>query len=824
MPLAPGTRLGPYEITAALGAGGMGEVYLATDSRLGRDVAVKVLPQHLSDHPELRARFEREARTVSALNHPHICTVHDVGVHDGQPYLVMERLSGQSLSQVIGRQPMPIARVLELGEQIADALEVAHRAGIVHRDLKPANLFVTDRGDAKVLDFGLAKSNSTAADDSVTGDTPTVAARLLTEVGTTVGTVAYMSPEQARTERVDARSDLFSLGVVLYEMATGRLPFEGKSAAELFAAILKTDPNPPSECNPEVPAGLEAVILKALEKDPALRYQTAAELRADLLRLGHDASARSAANASAPSGGREASPLGRRDPVGPRPGLWVGVAVIAVVVAATLGYFAIRGGGRAGARRDGNAVPEHSIAVLPFTDMSPGKDQEYFSDGISEELLNLLAKIPQLQVTARTSSFSFKGKEVAIPEIARRLHVRHVLEGSVRKSGNKVRITAQLVDAATDAQLWSETYDRTLDDVFAIQDEIAADVVKELKVKILGAAPRARETDPEAYALYLQATQLTRKRSAEAFVQADTLLRRVLAADPRYVPAWSQMAGNAVNEVTIGMLSGDEGFARAREAATKALEIDPEFARAHASLGSIAIFEGDVLAAAQHFERALALDPTDLVVLGNSSAVLKSLGRLDEAVALDEAVVRRDPVNTSWSFNLACAQNWAGRYDQAIGSLRTVLSLSPGFGGSRLVFGEALLGKGDAPGALAEIQQEPNEAFRMIGLPMAYHALRRNADSDTALAALIAKYGKDAPYDVAYVYAFRGEADRAFEWLDRAAAAHDPSLTLVLVENLFASLHSDPRWLRFLRKLGKAPEQLAKIPFNVTLPAATQVP
>jgi TolB-like protein/Flp pilus assembly protein TadD len=787
----------------------MGEVYRATDTRLGRAVAVKVLPGHHSDDSVVRARFEREARSVSALNHPHICTVYDVGVHDGQPYLVMELLSGQTLAQVIGGKPMPIDRVIALGEQIADALDAAHRAGIVHRDLKPANLFVNDRGDIKVLDFGLAKMQSGIADEPASEDTPTVAHAYRTEVGTALGTVAYMSPEQARAEPVDARSDLFSLGVVLYQMATGRLPFEGKSQAELYAAILTTDPTPPSKWNP-VPPGLEAVILRALEKNPAQRFQSADGLREGLK---SDGSGVSAASRRTAAGALSAQGSGARR------GLFVGLAVATILAIAGIGFLAMRGG-----RSGGSAKVATSIAVLPFTDLSPTKDQEYFSDGISEELLNLLAQVPQLSVTARTSSFSFKGKNIAIPEIAKRLHVTHVLEGSVRKAGNTVRITAQLIDASTDTHLWSQTYDRKLDDVFAVQDEIAADVVRQLKLKILDAPPRVRETTPQAYALYLQAVQMARKRSRDGYVQSDSLLRSVQAADPHYAPAWSLLASNLINEVTIGMQTKDQGFPRAREAALRALEIDPEFARAHASLGSIAIFQSDLAAAAEHFQRALELDPTDLFVLGNSSAVLKSLGRLDDAIALDEAVVLRDPVNTNWSFNLACAQNWAGRYDQAIVSLRTVLSLSPEFGGAHLVLGESLLGKDDGAGALAEIRQEASEPFRMMGLPMAFHALGRTSDSDTALTALITRYGKDAPYDIAYVYAYRGDRDRAFEWLDKAAAGQDPSLVLILVENLFANLHSDPRWLPFLRKLGKGPEQLEKITFRTPAVSRTAMP
>ena len=468
------------------------------------------------------------------------------------------------------------------------------------------------------------------------------------------------------------------------------------------------------------------------------------------------------------------------------------------------------------------AASDNSIAVLPFVDMSAGKEQDFFSGRHHRgELLNLLAKIPQLQVTARTSSFAFKGKETGIPEIARTLHVAHVLEGSVRKAGNSVRITAQLIRAGTDTHLWSQTYDRKLDNIFAVQDEIAADVVKQLKITLLGAAPKARTTDPAAYALYLQAVQLGRQHTAEAFKQSDALYRKVLAIDPRYAPAWVGLSGNVVNETGQGLLPSKEGYAQAREAAMKALAIDPEYAPAHAQLGWIAMYgDNDLAGAAGHFQRALALDPTDLDVLRNSATLLLSLGRLDEALALDEAVVRRDPVNVSALYNLGLYQRMAGRLDAAVASFRTVLSLSPGRGNAHAQLGNALLLKGDAQGALAEIEQETSEVWKMIGLPMAYHALGRKADSDAALAALIAKYEKDAPYNIAYVYAYRGEADQAFEWLDKAIEYGDPGLADIVTENLFDKIHADPRWLPFLRKVGKAPEQLAKIEFKVTLPQA----
>ncbi len=465
------------------------------------------------------------------------------------------------------------------------------------------------------------------------------------------------------------------------------------------------------------------------------------------------------------------------------------------------------------------APSDNSIAVLPFVNMSSDKEQEYFSDGISEELLNLLAKIPQLQVTARTSSFSFKGKDTAIPEIARTLHVAHVLEGSVRKSGNAVRITAQLIRAGTDTHLWSETYDRKLDDIFAVQDEIAADVVKQLKVTLLGAAPKARATDPEAYALYLEAVQLGRQVTGEAYKLSDSLYRKVLAIDPRYSPAWAELADNFYHESGQGLLSNEEGFAKAREAATKAVEIDPDYAPAHARLGFIAMYgDNDLAAAAQHLKRAMTLDPADPDVLRNSATLLANLGRLNEALALDEAIVRRDPVNVTALYNQGLHQRYASRLDAAIATYHTVLSLAPGRGNAYANLGVVLLAKGDAQGALAEVERETSEVWKMIGLPMAYQALGRKADSDAALAALIGKYEKDWSFNIAYVYAYCGEADKAFEWLEKAIGYGDPGLGEIVQENLFDKIHADPRWLAFLRKIGKAPEQLANIEFKVTLP------
>ena len=524
-----------------------------------------------------------------------------------------------------------------------------------------------------------------------------------------------------------------------------------------------------------------------------------------------------------PDGLKRESQIDPADSIAHRTGRKLDFAIIGVLAIAVVLLLTDRFVLHHGVNEQATIVAsDKSIAVLPFVDMSQGKDQEYFSDGISEELLNLLAKIPQLQVTARTSSFSFKGKEIGITEIAKTLHVAHVLEGSVRRAGNTVRITAQLVDAATDTQLWSQSYDRRLDDIFAIQDEIAADVVKQLKIKLLGAAPTARATDPGAYALYLQARQLAQQKTAEAFQNSDALYHRVLAIDPRYSPAWIGLANNVISEMGLGVLSGKNGYADARAAAGKAMEIDPDNAQAHLALGRIAVYQGELTTAARQFERALTIDPNNLDTLGSAALLLQTLGRLNEALVLDEVIVRRDPVNVRALYNLGTDQLWAGHFDEAIATFRTVLNLSPDRSGTHATIGQALLLKGDARGGLEEIQRETSELWRMVGLPMAFYALGRKADSDATLAALIAEYTKDAPYNVASVYAFRGEADEAFEWLDKAVEYEDAGLAEILTENLFDKIHTDPRWPLFLRKLGKAPEQLAKIEFKVTLPESAK--
>ena len=468
-------------------------------------------------------------------------------------------------------------------------------------------------------------------------------------------------------------------------------------------------------------------------------------------------------------------------------------------------------------------VAEHSIAVLPFVDMSSGKDQEYFSDGISEELLNLLAKIPQLHVAARTSSFSFKGKNAPVPEIARTLLVAHVLEGSVRKSGDQVRITAQLIRAVDGYHVWSETWDRKLDDIFKIQDEIAADVVKQLKVTLLGAAPKARATDPNAYALELQARQLARQGTSRSIDEAIAARRQALAIDPGYVDAWSGIASLYMSQANKGLKPIDESYALARAAVQRALEIDANDVGALLALGRIASdYDNDPATAARHIEQALALEPGNIAAISVASGLEQNLGRLEQAAMLDQYAVAHDPLNPKAHGSLAYDYARLGRLDEAISSYRVALRLSPGRVGTAYNVGELLLRKGETAAALAEFQQESEENWRLMGSTMALHALGRKAESDASMGELIAKYETDSSYNIAYVAAFRGERDRAFEWMKKAVDYHDTGLVEIGTDPMFASLHDDPRWLPFLHEIGKAPEQLAAIEFKVTLPQSPE--
>ncbi len=470
-------------------------------------------------------------------------------------------------------------------------------------------------------------------------------------------------------------------------------------------------------------------------------------------------------------------------------------------------------------------VEQASIAVLPFENLSSDREQAYFAEGISEDLLNLLASVPALRVAAPTSAFAFKDSKAPLDSVGRALRVADLLEGSVQKAGSTVRISVRLVHAADGYQVWAQSWDRKLDDIFAIQDEIARAVTTQLQLRLLGRAPSARQTDPRAYALFLQARELGRQMTPEAFGRSDSLYHEALAIDPRFVPAWGALGGNLLNEAVYGILpSPEEGFRQARAAVDRALAIDSSYAPAYGVLGTILGLHGNVAAEARSFERALALDPSNRQVLYVSANLLGELGRASEAIHIREYLLARDPLNVSNLCALGDDYASAGRLEDAAAQYRTALSLSPGRAGAHYTLAVALLRKGDAADALRAAEDEKLESFRLVGLALVYHALGRGQESDAALAQLIRRYAHDMAYNVADVYAYRGDAQRAFEWLEKAVQYGDTGLIAVAWDRLIDPIRSDPRWRPFLRRIGREPEQLARIRFRVTLPATSSAP
>jgi adenylate cyclase len=814
-----GKKLGHYEIIELLGRGGMGEVFRARDTRLKRDVALKTLPEGMAANPKTVQRFQREAETVAELSHPNIVQIYSVEEDAGVHFLTMELIDGQGLDQILTSEGLPLARVFKIGIAIADALAAAHNKGIIHRDLKPANILITQDGQVKMLDFGLAKHlpKETSSEDA-TVDLG------LTREGAIQGTVPYMSPEQLRGQAVDHCSDIFSLGILLFELTTGQRPFKGESHSDLMAAILR-DPAPAlGITKPDLPRHLSRIVAHCLEKDPTDRLQSALDIRNELRGLRREVDSGISHNGltSSANFATETTKAWNESGTGGK-GLWMGLggaAVIALALILILGpdSWMPRFGTHPSAEIAAPVPDAKSIAVLPFLDMSPGKDQEYFSDGISEELLNLLARIPELRVAARTSSFSFKDQNLEVATIAAKLNVAHLLEGSVRKSGNKVRVTAQLINAVDGFRLWSQTYDRTLDDIFTIQDEIAADVVKHLEITLLGDALHVKKVNPEAYALYLQASHLGKNFSAESLEQAITLYRQALAVEPNFAAAWDGIANTSINQAANGLRAMDEGYTQARKAAMQALIIDPDYAPAHARLGWIEmVHDNDLAASARHFEHALALDPANDMIIGNAAMLLLYLGRFDQAIALQQHTTARDPVNPANHGNLGFSYLRAGRWDDSIAANRTALGLSPGYLGAHYGIGTALLMKGDARAALAEFAKDQDEEYRVKGAAVALYTLGRQQESSVKLTELIENWGKLWPSEVAHVYAWMGDADAAFEWLDKAVEQKEQGLPDQLVQPFCNPIHADPRWGEFLKRAGSAPDQLDAIEIKVTL-------
>ena len=776
----------------------MGVVYEAEDLNLKRHVALKFLPEELITTPETLERFRREAQSASALNHPNICTIYEIGEHDGRPFIAMEMMDGKTLKHTISGIPMEMDQVLDLGAQIADALDAAHGKKIIHRDIKPANIFVTERGQAKVLDFGLAKQ--TAEIDSDTSMPTASTPHYITKSGSTMGTIAYMSPEQARGKELDARSDLFSFGTVLYEMATGTLPFNGKTTGEMMEAIFTQEPAAPVRLNPKTPPKLEEIIAKALEKDRNLRYQSAAEMRTDLQRLKRDSSMSHTVRASTPyvEASVPQAPAANKS-------RWVFAAAIVVVLFTATIFYVGRRAKVADQKVEGPTSPtvKTAIAVLPFKNMSADKDQEYFSDGLTEELTDMLAKNKNLRVISRTSAFSFKGKETDIKTIAQKLNVTHVLEGSVRKAGNQVRITAQLIEVATDSHLWSESYDRQMQNIFAVQDDIATSVANALKITLEGSeSPKTQQRNPEAYNAYLQGRYFYDRRTKEDLEKSIDYYQQALRIDPNYARAWAGLSRVHARQADAGYVLVEESYVKARKEAQRSMDLDSTLADAYVAISWIKrSYDWDWTAADAACKHALELEPTNVDVLSSAALLSYTLGRFDEGIALSLRAIELDPLSATAYFRLGSLYYYAGRISESEAAFRKVLELNPQRPVAHSLLGLIYLEQSKSQQALTEIQKEPDPVWRSQGLAMAHHALGNKSEADSVLKEYIKQYQSVAAVQIAEIYASRGEIDKAFEWLERAYKQRDGGLSQIKGDPRLHNLWSDPRWNAFLKKM-----------------------
>jgi len=776
-----------FRIIEKLGEGGMGVVYKAVDTRLDRPVALKFLPDNMAKDPQALERFRREARAASALNHPGICTIYDIGAQDGRTFIAMEFIDGETLRSHIHGKPLPLEETLTLGIQIAEALDAAHAEGIIHRDIKPANILVTKRGQAKVLDFGLAKLVLKGVATEIPDSTSIV--------GIISGTPSYMSPEQVRGDNLDPRTDIFSLGLLLYEMATGRQAFSGSTGGAIIEAVLTRAPVPAHNINPDIPPELEEIINKALHKDREQRQQHAAEIRAGLLRLerGTDSSWKAAPENTASVSISTASQLQST-------GEHTACTSTSQTQTGTLR-----------AVRVSKIID--SLAVLPFENASRDPEHEYLSDGIAGSLINTLATVPKLRVMAQSTVFRYKGRALDPQAVGRELNVRAVLTGKIMQSGGSLRIGTELVDVATGTQLWGAQYDRPPGDIFAIQDEISGEISDKLRIKLTRAEKKRltkRQTDdPEAYGLYLKGRHHWNQWTEDGFYKAIEYFQQAVAKDPAYALAYTGVADSYVLLGWNSYLPPKDAFPKAKIAAMRALRLDPDLGEAHTPLSAMYwLHDWQWQEAEAEFKRSMALSPAHPTASHWFAEFLMTVGRHEEAIARMKSSQELDPLSLIISVAIGWTFYHARRYDDAIEQLRRTVELDPHYPITYWILGLLFRKMGSYELAIAEgekgVKLSGGSYLMRAALAQTLATAGRRNEAIQVLDDLtkLATQKYVAPYFFAGIHIGLGENDRAIECLEKSYEEHSHWLLYLHLDPSMDALRSNPRFQDLLQRIG----------------------